>query len=79
MKAPKHYRAHFKNVGREKRSWTKTYGSRRPADDTLEAEIKRSGALMSLDVWLSWPDDEHAFIRAGMHSVGTVEIVEVSQ
>ena len=46
---------HFRNVGREKKSWTAEVGDLH--DDTLIREIRREGALMSQGIDFAWNNE----------------------
>lgn len=64
---------HFHEVGRDKRSWQKQFQS--VSEETIAREAKKSGALLSRDVWAELHDSGYTgVIVAGFRTVGTFTI-----
>lgn len=64
-------RIEFKNVGRDKRSWTETI-EQQPTGPIIEKLVRKSGSLMSRNIFI---DIDEGKIYAGFRTVGHFELI----
>ena len=74
----KSYRVSFKEVGRNKKSWTATL-NQQPTEAVLEHLVRKSGTLGSRDIECVFDDDlEYGIvIVGGVRSVGAFRVEAV--
>lgn len=69
----------FTNVGRNKKTWTKTW-ARSIDDEDIAREAKANGCLMSSDVDALWNEDETtgAIVVGGFRAVGEFKLIKAA-